>query len=214
MDKIFTIQFMSPPESTPNTTEQASWLNEPVPSIFTSIRNRIKVRTGALYDGACLGFYGDSILVPIHDEHPPFKRIDPVRNQIVAFNPGTSRVSKLLPIVQKGTFLALAHGKDSIKLSHCEAESDNLLREVPYTQIFRYMGFDKKTLRLATIYCQAFLAETTTEWQAPFQLAYQVTKKWERSGLTLVNEKQKTDWRPPFIDGGGLFGSRRRITSH
>lgn len=52
---------MPTPDSSPNATEQPSWINNEMPGTFRSLCNRISARVNRLYDGTAVGFMGDPV---------------------------------------------------------------------------------------------------------------------------------------------------------
>lgn len=137
---------MSPPESTPNATEQASWLSSPEPKKMQSLKRYISTRIDILFDGAYFWFNGEPILVPEFDSELNAWKIitnKPSRGKIITINPGAKKVSKLLPMSREGNSLALLQSRWGYeKLNHIEAENEKLIREVDYAEIFRYLGED------------------------------------------------------------------------
>ena len=210
---------MSPPESTPNATEQASWLSSPEPKKMQSLKRYISTRIDILFDGAYFWFNGEPILVPEFDSELNAWKIitnKPSRGKIITINPGAKKVSKLLPMSREGNSLALLQSRWGYeKLNHIEAENEKLIREVDYAEIFRYLGEDHLVRIMAWYGAFSNFLEKLIPWMKDLpSSAYQVTKKWQENGLLLVNEKHRPSWRTPFLGGPGSFKQRERATSH
>lgn len=80
---------MSPSGSTPNATEQPSWINNKIPGTLRSLCNRVSARANRLYDGTALGFMGDPVPYAECDpreETITFKTSTPSRGKIAAVN--------------------------------------------------------------------------------------------------------------------------------
>jgi hypothetical protein len=210
---------MSPSNTPSNSTEQASWLSSPQPGRIESLRKIFTTRMDTLFDGAYLWFNGESILVPKFDPKKNVWRIDnqkPSRGKIIAINPGAEKVSRLLALSREGNSLALVQSRWGYeKLSHVEAENANLIREVHYAELFRYLGKDHLVKIMAWYGLIAHTLEQLIPWVKDLpSTAYQVTKEWQKSGIILVDEEHKPNIRPPFFGGPGSFRRRKHATSH
>lgn len=199
---------------------QASWLWYPIPWKWESLKKLVSTRVGTLTDGAYLGFTGESILMKRCDKDERVIQITekhPTRGKIIAYNPGAKKISRFLPLYPEGDSLAVKKWEGYEKLGHVEADNGNLIREVEYEEIFRYLG-DQDVVKMLSLMrvaslatAQVFGVSAETVFNIP-KTAYQVTKEWVKSGLFIVNNTHNPSENSPFFGDWWTFRRRRRAT--
>lgn len=194
-------------------SEQAEWLGSPRPWFLESLKNLFTIRVGKLFDGGFLWFIDESILIPQHHVTEDLKFVEvkemhPSKGNIIACNPGAKTVSRFLPLYSEGGSLAVTMWTWYKKITHIEAWNDELVREVPYEEVFWYLG-DKYTAKIFQILAQSDQGLLTEVLQ---KRAYQVTPKWVEQGLLLVS-RDKTNSRNGLSRNNG-WGLRHQTCAH
>jgi len=180
-------------------SEQAEWLGSPRPWFLESLKKHITIRVGKLFDGGFLWFIDESILISQQHDRGNLKFVEvkemhPSKGNIIACNPGAKTVSRFLPLYLEGGSLAVTMWTWYEKITHIEAWNDELVREVQYEEVFRYLG-DNYTAQIFQMMAQ-LNQDLLTEGSQ--KRAYQVTPKWVEQGLLLVSQ-DKTNSRNGLI---------------
>lgn len=178
--------------------ETASWLSLPEPTKWRSFADYCSHRIGTLLDWAYLWYNGEAILIADHhnNKNVQFHWDMPPAHKISVYNPGLLKITRMLWAIMKGSSLALADGEWFRKITHIEALNEWYIREVQYPNAFAYIWYQSAIESLP--FAEHVVIPTDSS-------VFQVTKKWVRDILLLVNESYRGKWRPPFLWWGGTF---------